>query len=149
MSDFVPLEGVSMGLPADESVQGSSDLEQTSSYWEDEGAGAIDYWFGKKYFHCVVAQDLILQEPTQHSMARIDTMFIASLQSFPRRKCLDSLRSEGILSKEVQRAADDRDVHEQLMTAIGKTIRAGTAREKRELLAILHAESSSPPAILR
>jgi hypothetical protein len=54
---------------------GDSDLESLSSDSGDDGIVPKDYWFGRKYFECVMAQDLLQQSTLHEGVASINVAF--------------------------------------------------------------------------
>jgi hypothetical protein len=60
---------------------GDSDDEGSWTEGECGDMGTIDYWFGRKYFECVIAQHLVRQETLWGDVADIDVghIFLAKL----------------------------------------------------------------------
>jgi hypothetical protein len=49
-----------------------SAIEDSSTMGETDDLVAKDYWFGKKYFECVLAQDLVCRTPLEEPVSIID-----------------------------------------------------------------------------
>jgi len=61
---------------------GLSEAELPSSEWDQNAEMQRDYWFGKKYLECIVAQDLLQHISFHETVAGIDV-----------RKVFDAIRS--------------------------------------------------------
>jgi hypothetical protein len=46
--------------------------QSTSTTGSHEGYCSRDYWFGKRYFNCIIAQHLLPQMESVHSLSSID-----------------------------------------------------------------------------
>jgi hypothetical protein len=57
---------------------GLGDSDDESSWTEGDcgDVQVIDYWFGRKYFECVIAQHLVYQEGFKGDMVDIDVSHI-------------------------------------------------------------------------
>ncbi len=51
---------------------GDSDIESFSSDSDGDSTIPKDYWFGRKYFECVFAQDLLRHTPLHEALTDID-----------------------------------------------------------------------------
>ena len=54
---------------------GESDVENLSSSTEQDASIPKDYWFGRKYFECVVAEIVLRHTRLYESAAGIDVSF--------------------------------------------------------------------------
>jgi hypothetical protein len=50
----------------------ASDAQDSSRMGETDDLVSKDYWFGKKYFECVLAQDLVSRTPLEEPVSSID-----------------------------------------------------------------------------
>ncbi len=95
MSDFLPFDNAS-GDDMNETLPNSSDFEPISSHPESKEVSVKDYWFGKKYFECVVAQNLIMHATGQHSVAKLDVSPMPSIIGARKQK-LTYIGRQGLL----------------------------------------------------
>ena len=51
---------------------GESDMESLGSDTSVDGSVPKDYWFGRKYFECVMAQDVLRHSRLYENMAVVD-----------------------------------------------------------------------------
>ena len=51
---------------------GESDIESSSSDTSEDTVVPKDYWFGRKYFECVMAQDVLHYTALHESTANVD-----------------------------------------------------------------------------
>lgn len=49
-----------------------SDMESSSSAASSDENPPKDYWFGRKYFECILAQDIVQQSRLYDSVASVD-----------------------------------------------------------------------------
>lgn len=56
----------------DGGMETDPNFEYTNSTFEHNGSWAQDYWFGERYFECVVAQDLMMRKTVPLSFRKID-----------------------------------------------------------------------------
>lgn len=49
-----------------------SDMESSSSMASSDESAPKDYWFGRKYFECVMAQDVLQHSRLHDSVAQVD-----------------------------------------------------------------------------
>jgi hypothetical protein len=50
----------------------ASDIETSPTMGETNDLVSKDYWFGKKYFECILAQDLVRCTPLEEPVSSID-----------------------------------------------------------------------------
>lgn len=55
---------------------GDSDVEHSSANTEEFPNIAVDYWFGKKYFECVIAQCLLVEVGLYDGTLTIDVSLL-------------------------------------------------------------------------
>ena len=58
---------------------GESDIESLGSDTNENPPVPKDYWFGRKYFECVMAQGLLHHSALHESMPNVDVTFHSSL----------------------------------------------------------------------
>lgn len=49
-----------------------SDMESSSSATGSDESAPKDYWFGRKYFECIVAQDVLQHSRLHETVAQVD-----------------------------------------------------------------------------
>lgn len=58
-----------------------SDMESSTSTASSDESAPKDYWFGRKYFECIIAQDILQNSRLHDSVAHVD---VSSSQSDER-----------------------------------------------------------------
>ncbi|TIA28067.1 hypothetical protein D6C78_10921 [Aureobasidium pullulans] len=124
-----------------------SNIEDMESDPEAETSTTTDYWFGKMYLKCTIAEE-VLREPS-------DTMSLESADRYPYDEVLTSLQAQGIARPDYivasRRTATTQTEASRmaLFTLIGTIVRTGRRGERSALLACLRrnrrAGSSSDP----
>jgi len=120
---------------------GSSDNESTSSQADQAVPIPKDYWFGRKYFECVMAQSLLHRTQLYENVADIDSKLEAIIRLFPYRQCLEKLQVQGLAVFLPDFSDDVHEAYRMMLTCIGAIARKGTREEKAALLVILRAQS--------
>jgi len=80
-ADYVRIYHNSLRTVADDSEFSDSDMEDLSSNGDYHKQIPKDYWFGKKYFECVLAEDLFSGSPIDEAASVIDVCMLT--KSFP------------------------------------------------------------------
>lgn len=66
-----PASDVPMNSTCDMGVE-QSDMESADSTASSDESAPKDYWFGRKYFDCIMAQDVLQRSRLHDSVARVD-----------------------------------------------------------------------------
>ena len=69
---------------------GDSDYEGSSTGTETDDDVTKNYWFGKRYFECVIAQPLFTQTSAREDVIVIDVRSIASSALFWNKTIIDT-----------------------------------------------------------
>ncbi|KIW82281.1 hypothetical protein Z517_05308 [Fonsecaea pedrosoi CBS 271.37] len=93
-----------------------------------------DYWFGKRYFNCIIAQHLLPQMESVHSLSNIDSLFERVLRSYPYEALLHELLLQGNLTLATKANTNLNDGYETLMGLTGSCISTGTNEQKQQIL---------------
>jgi len=104
-----------------------------------------DYWFGKKYFECVIAQDLLYCMANSDSVSAMDTQLERKLRDYHCREAWNSLGPRTLDDLGTSSARNDKDYRACFLSLIGRIVRRGSAKEKRSLLATLRKFQNIAP----
>lgn len=115
----------------------NSDTESFRSLDSSSATLIKDYWLGKKYFECVLAQNLLRGTSVEESMSSIDSEFEFAIQRFAYDETVDNLRALGIVRARLSVFGQCHGTYETLITLTGSICRQGSVAEKRALLSAL------------
>ncbi|KAG9511546.1 hypothetical protein KCV07_g10099, partial [Aureobasidium melanogenum] len=171
--DFIPLREDPETVYVDEDDFTESDIEDMDSGSEDETPMAIDYWFGKMYLRCTIAERVLRDSSYKDAFKAADVgqitqiliMFVfrvnadtsqsrldTKLQQYPYDEILTSLQAQGIARPDCATAVRHPTIAQTeasritLLTLIGNIVRSGGRSERRALLTCLRgSEEADPP----
>ena len=133
---------------------GESDYESQSSDSDLDDESAMNYWLGKRYFECVIAQCLLVpKNMNQQGMTKIDVLWPPTRVQW-QKLIVSQVKLEGTLRgypydvgfKELRahdlggpgdevRGVDD--AYQAMMIGIGHVVRRGTRDQRTVLLATI------------
>ncbi|KAJ9658742.1 hypothetical protein H2198_003488 [Neophaeococcomyces mojaviensis] len=127
---------------------------------------AVDYWFGKRYFECVLAQDAFTcatkdtvttdidvcypfssSPPVSLSNSCGQCRFENTMRQYPYDKAVESFRSHYQMSFGSRSILESDDCFSTLLTLVGTIVRLGSRQDKRMLLALIrkHLSNTNKP----
>ncbi|KAK5069403.1 hypothetical protein LTR51_008653 [Lithohypha guttulata] len=116
-----------------------SDMDTSASDHTCDEDPPKDYWFGRKYFDCVMAQNVLQHSRLYESIAQ--SRLEKALQKFPYAQSLTELRAEGLEPLLPMVEGDlEHDAYRVMMLCIGAIVRKGDRRQKAALLAVLRGQ---------
>ncbi|CAD0056142.1 unnamed protein product [Aureobasidium pullulans] len=129
--DFVSLRDDLETISMDDEDFAESNIEDMESDPEAETSMTIDYWFGKMYLRCTVAEQLLRDPIDGKSLEAADSMLDTQLQQYPYEGVLTTLQAQGIARPDYiiasRRTATSRTEASRmaLSTLIGNIVRTG------------------------
>lgn len=171
--DFIPLKEDPETVYVDEDDFTESDIEDINSGLEDETPLAIDYWFGKMYLRCTIAERVLRDSSYKDAseaadvgrVSRILIIFVfrvnadtsqsrldTKLQQYPYDEVLTSLQAQGKARPDCATAVRHPTIAQTeasritLLTLIGNIVRSGGRSERRALLACLRRSEEADPS---
>ncbi|THX91419.1 hypothetical protein D6D08_03154 [Aureobasidium pullulans] len=94
--DFVSLEDDLGSISMDDEDFTESNIEDMESEPEPETSITIDYWFGKMYLKCTVAEEVLRDPIGRKSLEAADSMLDTKLQQYLYEGILTTLQAQGI-----------------------------------------------------
>jgi len=117
------------------SIFGDSDVENLSfTSATTEMRDEVSYWFGQKYFECVISQQVLQDCGPYDAPSGVDSQLFRSMRDFPYEMCLTTL-SEGHrreLSGDPQTSLGDSRT--RLLILVGWIVHEGSSRAKQQML---------------
>ncbi|KAK5947987.1 hypothetical protein OHC33_010971 [Knufia fluminis] len=104
---------------------GESDMESLGSDTSVDGSIPKDYWFGRKYFECVMAQGVLQHSRLYENVAVVDSRLEKAMQKFPYHESLKELKLRGLESLLPIVDADPREAYRTTMCCVGAIVRSG------------------------
>ncbi|KAG9513871.1 hypothetical protein KCU78_g1978, partial [Aureobasidium melanogenum] len=150
--DFIPLKEDPETVYVDEDDFTESDIEDINSGLEDETPLAIDYWFGKMYLRCTIAERVLRDSSYKDASEAADSRLDTKLQQYPYDEVLTSLQAQGKARPDCATAVRHPTIAQTeasritLLTLIGNIVRSGGRSERRALLACLRRSEEADPS---
>ncbi|TIA47110.1 hypothetical protein D6C77_10344 [Aureobasidium pullulans] len=135
-NDFISLNDDFGNISMDDDNFTESSIEDMESDPEAETSLTIDYWFGKMYLKCTVAEEVL------HT----------KLQQYPYEEVLRSLQSQGIarpdniLASRRTATSQTEASRVALLALVGNIVRTGRRGERGTLLACLRGNRGVDPS---
>ncbi|THW77714.1 hypothetical protein D6D18_09864 [Aureobasidium pullulans] len=129
--DFVSLEDDLGSISMDDEDFTESNIEDMESEPEPETSITIDYWFGKMYLKCTVAEEVLRDPIGRKSLEAADSMLDTKLQQYLYEGILTTLQAQGIARPDYiiasRRTATSQTEASRmtLLTLIGNIVRTG------------------------
>ncbi|KAG9590003.1 hypothetical protein KCU77_g12186, partial [Aureobasidium melanogenum] len=141
--DFVSIRDDLGTAYVDEDDFTESNIEDMESDSEIETPMTIDYWFGKMYLRCTVAEELLHDSIYREPLDVVDSRLDTKIQQYPYDEVLVSLQAQGIARPDYVAASRRPAITKiemsrtALLTLVGNIIRTGRRSERSALLACL------------
>jgi len=110
-----------------------SDSEQSSKGNKVQSDAMKDYWFGKKYFECVLAQKTLEENATEEMLTVIDSKFEIALREFSYKEGINTLRTFGLQSPQSKPIDCKQTTHVAFLSLMGSIVRHGSESEQRAI----------------
>ncbi|KAH0344600.1 hypothetical protein KCU83_g8163, partial [Aureobasidium melanogenum] len=151
-NDFISLNDDSGTISMDDEDFTESNIEDMESDSEVEISMTIDYWFGKMYLKCTIAEEVLREPSDTKSLESADSMLDTKLQQYPYDGVLTTLRAQGIarpdyiIASRCTATSQTEASRMTLLTLIGNIVRTGRRGESSALLACLRRSRGVDPS---
>jgi len=117
------------------SIFDDSDVENLSfTSVTTEMRDEVSYWFGQKYFECVISQQVLQDCGPNDAPSEVDSRLFRNMRDFPYETCLSTL-SEGHRRELPDRPkASLGDPRTRLLILVGWIVHEGSSHTKQQML---------------
>ncbi|OQV08695.1 hypothetical protein CLAIMM_12923 [Cladophialophora immunda] len=117
------------------SIYDDSDVENLSfTSGTTDMRDEVSYWFGQKYFECVISQQVLQDCGPNDTPSEVDSRLFRHMQDFPYDTCLSSLAECHPIEWSNRFEVSARDPRTRLLVLVGWIIHEGSARAKHQML---------------
>ncbi|OAP60878.1 hypothetical protein AYL99_05880 [Fonsecaea erecta] len=117
------------------SIFDGSDVENLSFTSETTNMrDEVSYWFGQKYFECVISQQVLEDCGPSDKPSEVDSRLFHHMRDFPYDTCLSSLAESHPMERLNRFELSARDPRTRLLVLVGWIIHEGSERAKHQML---------------